>query len=82
MTCLQVVWLHEGKKVEENERVKLVNEGNFYCVDISPVTLDDEGIWKCQGHNARGLVTSQAKLTLVGMFADTNLIHIIYCKLL
>ncbi|CAH1390712.1 unnamed protein product [Nezara viridula] len=62
---LTVVWLHEGKKVEENERIKLVNEGNFYCVDISPVTLDDEGIWKCQGHNARGLVTSQAKLTLV-----------------
>lgn len=31
-----------------------MNEGNFHCVEITPLSLDDGGRWMCMAENASG----------------------------
>ncbi|XP_071444620.1 titin homolog [Hetaerina americana] len=39
---------------EEASRFRLLHEGNFFCVDVSPVTPGDGGKWTCVAENRSG----------------------------
>ncbi|XP_046388866.1 titin homolog [Ischnura elegans] len=66
---LKVRWLHGERPVtgvgggdspvaeqddEEASRFRLLHEGNFFCVDVSPVTPADGGKWTCVAENRGG----------------------------
>ncbi|CAA9996329.1 unnamed protein product [Nesidiocoris tenuis] len=42
----------------------MVTEGQFHCLDISPVRQDDGGLWSVKVANIAGTATSSAQLTL------------------
>lgn len=44
---IQVTWFRNDRRVCENNHIRCVNEGNFYCVELTPVSLDDVGRWMC-----------------------------------
>lgn len=66
MIPLQVKWEKDGVAVEEDDHVRLVTEGQFHCIDISPVTLEDSGVWRVRVTNSFGATTSAAQLSLIG----------------
>ena len=45
---LCVNWLLNGVAVEEGSRYKFYQEIDFFCLEIFPVFVEDEGIWTCQ----------------------------------
>lgn len=45
---LCVNWLLNGVAVEEGSRYKFYQEIDFYCLEIFPVLIEDEGTWTCQ----------------------------------
>lgn len=49
-----MTWFRNDRRICENNRIRCVNEGNFYCVEITPVSLDDGGRWMCMVENANG----------------------------
>jgi len=62
-TGVQVRWYHNN--VEANsERYQYIHEGGFYCLDIVPVTLFDEGLWVCTAQNYAGKSSTAAHLSL------------------
>lgn len=50
----QVTWFRNDRRVCENSHIRCVNEGNFYCIELTPVSLDDVGRWMCMAENASG----------------------------
>lgn len=52
--CFQVTWFRNDRRVCENSHIRCVNEGNFYCIELTPVSLDDVGRWMCMVENASG----------------------------
>ncbi|XP_026808599.1 uncharacterized protein LOC113550868 isoform X2 [Rhopalosiphum maidis] len=62
-TGVEVRWYHNN--VEANsERYQYIHEGGFYCLDIVPVTLFDEGLWVCTAQNYAGKSSTAAHLSL------------------
>lgn len=49
-----MTWFRNDRRVCENSHIRCVNEGNFYCVELTPVSLDDVGRWMCMVENASG----------------------------
>jgi len=45
---LSVNWLLNGVMVEEGSRYKFYQEIDFYCLEIFPVLVEDDGTWTCQ----------------------------------
>ncbi|XP_046632684.1 titin homolog isoform X7 [Daphnia pulicaria] len=50
---LVVTWHFNGLPVFQpgetaHGRFKILQEGNFYCLEISPVAIEDEGAWTCR----------------------------------
>ena len=50
---LVVTWHFNGLPVFQpgelvHGRFKTLQEGNFYCLEISPVSIEDEGAWTCR----------------------------------
>ncbi|XP_073975604.1 uncharacterized protein isoform X2 [Rhodnius prolixus] len=64
-TPVNVKWEKDGVAVEEDDHVRLVTEGQFHCIDISPVTLEDSGVWRVRVTNSFGATTSAAQLSLI-----------------
>lgn len=62
----QVRWFHNNQEAE-SDRYQYINEGGFYCLDIVPVTLQDEGLWVCTAQNYVGKSSTAAHLSLIGM---------------
>ncbi|KAB7507356.1 Muscle M-line assembly protein unc-89, partial [Armadillidium nasatum] len=44
---VSVFWYHHNNEVVDSPRTRLLHEGNFFCVDISPLSPQDEGVWRC-----------------------------------
>uniref|UniRef100_A0A2S2QNT5 Muscle M-line assembly protein unc-89 n=1 Tax=Sipha flava TaxID=143950 RepID=A0A2S2QNT5_9HEMI len=61
---VQVRWYHNNQEAE-NERYQYIHEGGFYCLDIVPVTLEDEGLWVCSAQNYAGKSSTAAHLSLI-----------------
>lgn len=63
---MQIEWYKNEGKVEEGERYRFVNEGGFHCIDVAPVTADDNGRWTCTARNATGQASSSCHLNVLG----------------
>lgn len=59
----QVRWFHNNLEAE-SDRYHYIHEGGFFCLDIVPVTLDDEGLWVCTAQNYAGKSSTAARLSL------------------
>lgn len=42
-----------------------MHEGNFYCLEISPVTFDDGGQWMCMATNLEGRNSCMANINVL-----------------
>ncbi|KAK8746928.1 hypothetical protein OTU49_016903, partial [Cherax quadricarinatus] len=62
---VKVYWYHNNVEVSEDPRYRLLHEGNFFCVDISPLSVTDEGPWKCVAENSSGQASSSASLRVI-----------------
>lgn len=51
---LKVSWYHNGLPVACSDRILILQQGDFYCVQIRKVTPNDEGQWTCRAENLAG----------------------------
>lgn len=66
-TVLQVFWYHNNAEVSQEPRYRVLHEGNFFCLDISPLSVSDEGTWKCVAENSSGQASSSSSFKVIGM---------------
>lgn len=80
---VKVNWFRNERRVIEDERITLVHEGTFYCVEISAVSMDDGGTWTCLAENGEGRNSTVANFNVLGEFFVVLLclVHVtkIYC---
>lgn len=57
-------WLHNNKPMKADSRIKIVEEGNKYKLDITEVKLGDEGEYKVIIKNKLGEKAQQAVLSV------------------
>lgn len=50
----------------EDDRFHFIKEGNFFCLEISLVTLQDAGRWTCSAENQSGRASSSSHLNVIG----------------
>ncbi|KAF2361290.1 Immunoglobulin I-set, partial [Trinorchestia longiramus] len=62
---VKVYWYHKEKAVTEGSRHKLLHEGNFFCLDVNPLTAADEGTWRCVAENRYGQTSCSASLRVI-----------------
>lgn len=62
----QIVWHKDDSPIHEGPRFSLVHEGNFHCVDVAPVTIEDQGCWTCMAENRSGRSSCTSTLTVIG----------------
>lgn len=60
-----MTWYRNDRRICENNRIRYVNEGNFHCVEITPLSLDDGGRWMCMAENASGRNSCLAVLNVL-----------------
>lgn len=63
---VRVTWYRNDRRICENDRVNFVNEGTFFCLEISSITLDDGGKWMCMAENQSGRNSCLATLNVLG----------------
>jgi hypothetical protein len=61
-----VNWFRNERRVAEDDRIALVHEGTFYCVEISSVSIDDGGTWTCLAENSEGRNSTIANFNVLG----------------
>ncbi|XP_026670518.1 titin homolog [Ceratina calcarata] len=64
-TTPKVTWHRNADLVHAGSRFSFVHEGNFYCVDVAPVTVEDEGDWTCMAENRGGRSSCTSRLTVI-----------------
>ncbi|XP_025160955.1 titin homolog isoform X2 [Harpegnathos saltator] len=64
-TTLKITWYKNDAVIHEGPRFSLVHEGNFHCVDVVPVTVEDQGRWTCMAENRSGRSSCTSTLTVV-----------------
>ncbi|KAK9886803.1 hypothetical protein WA026_018456 [Henosepilachna vigintioctopunctata] len=62
---LIVEWFHNEERVEDEERLRIVKEGSFFCLDVAPVIAKDAGRWMCTARNASGQASSTSHLNVL-----------------
>lgn len=65
-TDVRVTWYRNDRRICENDRINFVNEGTFFCLEISSITLDDGGKWMCMAENLGGRNSCLATLNVLG----------------
>lgn len=63
---MQIEWLHNNLRVTEDDRYRFVNEGDFHCIDVAPVTAQDAGTWTCIAYNLVGEASSTCNFGILG----------------
>ncbi|XP_063987212.1 uncharacterized protein LOC135167689 isoform X2 [Diachasmimorpha longicaudata] len=53
-SCPKVTWRRNDEPIDSGSHITFVHEGNFYCIDLSPVTIEDKGYWTCTAENTTG----------------------------
>ncbi|GAB0100347.1 muscle M-line assembly protein unc-89 [Sergentomyia squamirostris] len=53
-TDVKVTWYRNDRRICENDRIRAVHEGTYFCLEIGPVTFDDGGQWMCMAENYGG----------------------------
>ncbi|XP_076759010.1 myosin light chain kinase, smooth muscle-like [Xylocopa sonorina] len=64
-TTPKITWHRNAEPVYAGTRFSFVHEGNFYCVDVAPVTVEDEGHWTCMAENRGGRSSCTSRLTVI-----------------
>lgn len=67
----QVSWHRNNEQLLEGERFHFVHEGNFFCVDVAPVTMEDGGRWTCMAEGAGGRASCSSHLNVLGKWHRT-----------
>lgn len=50
-----MTWLHEEVEIGDGGgRYTSQHEGNFFCLDVSPVVAEDGGMWACRAVTEAG----------------------------
>lgn len=60
----EATWLHDGQPLKADGRVKIVEDGQLYKLDITEVQPGDKGDYKLIIKNQLGELTKQAKLSV------------------
>lgn len=55
-------WLHNGKPVKSDDRVKIIQDGNLYKLDITEAKLEDAGSYQVSITNKLGEEVRKAEL--------------------
>ncbi|XP_072764137.1 uncharacterized protein [Anoplolepis gracilipes] len=64
-TTPKISWYKDDSPIYEGPRFSLVHEGNFHCVDVAPVTVEDQGCWTCMAENRSGRSSCTSTLTVI-----------------
>jgi hypothetical protein len=51
----------------EAERFRIFREGRFFCVEVSPVSVEDGGRWTCTAENCGGRSSCSAHINVLGI---------------
>ncbi|XP_066995978.2 titin [Anabrus simplex] len=62
---IKVTWYHNDHLVQEGERFTFLHEGNFFCVDVAPVMVEDGGRWTCMAENTTGRSSCSSHLNVL-----------------
>lgn len=57
-------WLHNGKPIKSDERVKVIQDGNLYKLDIIEAKLGDAGSYQVNITNKLGEEIRKAELNV------------------
>lgn len=57
-------WLHDGKPIKADGRIKIIEDGNLYKLDITDVKLEDKGEYKVIIKNKLGEKTKHGVLSV------------------
>lgn len=68
-TTPKISWYKDDSPIHEGPRFSLVHEGNFHCVDVAPVMVEDQGCWTCMAENRSGRSSCTSTLTVIGNLA-------------
>ncbi|KAG2459419.1 MYLK protein, partial [Polypterus senegalus] len=60
----ELVWLQNGKEIQESEDFHFVNDGNEYSLCIQEVFPEDTGKYMCEAWNELGECRTEATLTV------------------
>lgn len=60
----EATWLHDGKPLKADGRIKIVETGDLYKLDITDVKLEDKGAYKLILKNAQGEQMRQGVLSV------------------
>ncbi|XP_010130787.1 PREDICTED: myosin light chain kinase, smooth muscle-like, partial [Buceros rhinoceros silvestris] len=60
----EIIWLHNGKEIQETEDFHFEKKGNEYSLYIQEVFPEDTGKYTCEAWNELGETQSQATLTV------------------
>ncbi|XP_018399450.1 PREDICTED: uncharacterized protein LOC108777137, partial [Cyphomyrmex costatus] len=64
-TTLKITWYKDASPIQNGPRFSLIHEGNFHCVDVVPVTVEDQGCWTCIAENRSGRSSCTSTLTVI-----------------
>lgn len=62
----EFLWVHEGKQIEESEKLKISQNGSVLQLTILNAQLIDQGLYSCTVYNHYGGTTTAAILTVKG----------------
>lgn len=60
----EATWLHDGKPLKADGRIKIIEQGDLYKLDITDVRLDDKGEYKVIIKNQLGEQQRQGVLSV------------------
>lgn len=60
-----MTWHRNDLPVSEGERFHFLHEGNFFCADVAPVTVEDGGRWTCMAENRAGRSSCSCRLNVL-----------------
>ena len=63
---LQIRWFKDNEPIKYGKRLKMSSDGEHCSLKISPVVIQDQGIYKCVISNKAGTQSCEAKLTVEG----------------
>ncbi|XP_023315487.1 titin homolog [Trichogramma pretiosum] len=61
----KVTWHRNDEPIKPGSRFSFVHEGNFFCVDVAPVTVEDQGHWTCMAENRSGRSSCTSHLNII-----------------
>lgn len=61
---MKIEWFHNGRPINHGSRTKTISDFGFVILEISGVTLRDQGQYTCRATNAHGSTTTECRLAV------------------